>query len=398
MAKDNTDMVDEDEDVDIDDTGPGGMKGADGGYAWEEEYKRSWDMIQEDESGSIQSIVTGLNDQRSRKRRVRDTDAVQRGIIRHVVLIIDESENMSMRDYSPTRIQVALNMVIAFIGEYFDQNPISQLSIIATKDGLAEKLTDLSGNPMDHINALKEKANKDLAGEPSLQNAVELGMHTLKRAPTHGSREIVCVFGSLTTCDPGDIEQTLDALKAAEVRVSMVHVAAEVHIFKRMCKETNGAFYVAKNEDSMRDLLFENIPPPAIVSAKATNDMIQMGFSIKANNSVPTPCVCHHELSFTGYICPRCKSKVCTLPTDCDVCGLPLVSAPHLARSYHHLFPEENFKEVTAATAGIADVADSACFGCGAEWSECGVGTTQTAEVGSGAAGGGGLGKYRCPR
>jgi transcription initiation factor TFIIH subunit 2 len=27
------------------------------------------------------------------------------------------------------------------------------------------------------------------------------------------------------------------------------------------------------------------------------------------------------------------------LPTACPVCRLPLISAPHLARSYHHLFP-----------------------------------------------------------
>ncbi|KAJ2452010.1 hypothetical protein GGF42_004123 [Coemansia sp. RSA 2424] len=396
MARGNRKNVPDDDDdyIDIDDTGPGDLKGADGGYAWEEEYKRSWDVIQEDASGSIQSVVMGINDQRSRKRRVRDTEAIQRGIIRHVVLIIDQSENMNLRDLMPTRIQATLNMANTFIGEYFDQNPISQLAIIATKDGLAEKLTDLSGNPMDHINALKDKANKDLAGEPSLQNAVELAMHTLKRAPTHGSREVVCVMGSLTTCDPGDIEQTLEALKNAQVRVSMIHLAAEVHIFKRMCKETKGVFYVAQNEDNMKDLLFENIPPPPVVSAKATSDMIQMGFPIKANNSdVPTPCVCHHELSFVGYVCPRCKSKVCTLPTDCDVCGLPLVSAPHLARSYHHLFPEENFKEV--ASLG-ADSVDSACFGCGAAWAEPPiVGATDTKEPGSGS---GGTGKYRCPR
>ena len=30
------------------------------------------------------------------------------------------------------------------------------------------------------------------------------------------------------------------------------------------------------------------------------------------------------------------------LPTTCPVCRLPLVSAPHLARSYHHLFPPPN--------------------------------------------------------
>ncbi|KAJ1797536.1 hypothetical protein LPJ75_007023, partial [Coemansia sp. RSA 2598] len=311
--------------IDIDDTGPEGLKGADGGYAWEEEYKRSWDVIQEDATGSIQSSIMDINDQRKRKRRLRDTAAIRRGIIRHVVVVIDQSENMGTRDILPSRIQASLTLLEHFVNEFFDQNPISQLSIVATKDRLAEKLTDLSGNPMDHIGALRDKTNKDLAGEPSLQNALELGMHALKRAPAHGSREILCMFGSLTTCDPGDIEQTLEALRAAEVRVSMVHLAAEVHIFKRICTETGGTFAVVVDDDNMKDELFENVPPPPVVNAKATSDMIQMGFSIKANGfDVPTPCACHHALSFSGFICPRCKSKVCSLPTDCDVCGLPL--------------------------------------------------------------------------
>ncbi|KAJ2859272.1 hypothetical protein FB639_005805, partial [Coemansia asiatica] len=349
MPNQTNEPVDEDDYIDIDDTGPEGLKGADGGYAWEEEYKRSWDVIQEDASGSIQSSIMGINDQRKRKRRLRDTAVIRRGIIRHVVLVVDQSENMAARDILPSRIQASLTLLEHFVGEFFDQNPISQLMVVGTKDRLAEKLTDLSGNPMDHIGSLRDKTNRDLAGEPSLQNALELGMHALKRAPTHGSREILCMFGSLTTCDPGDIEQTLEALKAAEVRVSMVHLAAEVHVFKRICTATGGTFAVVVDDDNMKDALFENIPPPPIVNDKATSDMIQMGFSIKANGfDVPTPCVCHHKLSFTGFVCPRCKSKVCSLPTDCDVCGLPLVSAPHLARSYHHLFPEENFKEANA--------------------------------------------------
>lgn len=34
------------------------------------------------------------------------------------------------------------------------------------------------------------------------------------------------------------------------------------------------------------------------------------------------------------------------LPCECHVCGLTLVSSPHLARSYHHLFPVKGFGEV----------------------------------------------------
>ena len=48
----------------------------------------------------------------------------------------------------------------------------------------------------------------------------------------------------------------------------------------------------------------------------------------------------------TGYVCPRCRAKTSELPADCAVCGLKLVLAPHLARSFHHLFPVPPFAEV----------------------------------------------------
>ena len=38
----------------------------------------------------------------------------------------------------------------------------------------------------------------------------------------------------------------------------------------------------------------------------------------------------------SGYFCPQCDSKYCEIPIECKACGLTLVCAPHLARSYHH--------------------------------------------------------------
>ncbi len=35
-----------------------------------------------------------------------------------------------------------------FIREFFDQNPLSHLGIIVLRGGIAERLTDLSGNPV----------------------------------------------------------------------------------------------------------------------------------------------------------------------------------------------------------------------------------------------------------
>lgn len=47
------------------------------------------------------------------------------------------------------------------------------------------------------------------SGEPSLQNALELAISSLKMLPSHASREVLIILGSLTTCDPGDINQTV---------------------------------------------------------------------------------------------------------------------------------------------------------------------------------------------
>jgi len=35
--------------------------------AWEDEYKRSWDMLQEDEKGSLQGVVSSI--QHTKRRR-----------------------------------------------------------------------------------------------------------------------------------------------------------------------------------------------------------------------------------------------------------------------------------------------------------------------------------------
>ena len=50
-------------------------------------------------------------------------------------------------------------------------------------------------------------------GEPSLQNSLERAMNGLKNMPAHSSREVLVLFGSLTTCDPGDIQKTIKSLK-----------------------------------------------------------------------------------------------------------------------------------------------------------------------------------------
>ncbi|KAJ3273452.1 hypothetical protein HK104_004275 [Borealophlyctis nickersoniae] len=271
----------------LDDEDVGNLRGVSGqGYAWEEEYKRSWDELQEDEYGSLQGAVASIQQQLKRRRLHRDTSAVQRGIIRHLYLVIDMSSVMMELDLKPSRLECTLNLAEQFIGEYFDQNPLSQLGVILTRNALAEKLTELSGgfaglgfgNPGDHTSALSVKRNREPEGEPSLQNALELARSCLGHVPSHGSREILVLYGALTTCDPGSINDTLKSLKKDRIRVSMVGLSAEVQICRTICKATGGTYGVVMNETHFKELLFENIPPPPMTAASNTASLIQMGF------------------------------------------------------------------------------------------------------------------------
>lgn len=67
----------------------------------------------------------------------------------------------------------------------------------------------------------------------------------------------------------------------------------------------------------------------------------------------------HKEIKLNTYECPRCLSRVCDLPTDCATCGLTLISSAHLARSYHHLFPLQDFPELS-----IVEIKEQFCYGC----------------------------------
>lgn len=67
-----------------------------------------------------------------------------------------------------------------FIEEYFDQNPISQLGLVVTRNKRAEKLAELGGNPRRHIDTVQKAAEISCTGEPSLQNSLELCMRTLR--------------------------------------------------------------------------------------------------------------------------------------------------------------------------------------------------------------------------
>lgn len=187
------------------------------------------------------------------------------------------------------------------------------------------------------------------------------------------------MIASLTTCDPSDIQSTIDSLVTSNVRVSFIGLSAEVQVCKRISKATKGSYSVILDEHHFKELLSDHLqPPPASVST--TSSLVRMGFPCPSGvdpllRTAPSHCVCHlgqsgdsgridgsnpSEVTRSGYFCPQCFAKYCDLPVECRNCSLTLVSAAHLARSYHHLFPVEEFVEEVPDESGKS----SKCFSC----------------------------------
>lgn len=349
-----------------------GPKGKERAQArWEAGAQKNWDL-QEGADGSIESVLGGIEEAGKRKRLLKDTTPLQRGIIRHTLLILDLSTAMMEKDLRPTRFLLTLTYSIAFVREFFEQNPISQLGILGMRDGLAIRVSDMSGNPNDHINAIKGLRGTDPKGNPSLQNALEMARAALYHTPSHGTREVIIILGALLTSDPGDIHDTIRACIKDKIRVGIIGLAARMHICAEICTKTNAGddstYNVAIDEVNFRELFMAITTPPVVRATDAEAQkrnaaaLLMMGFPSRIVEETPTLCACHGNLTRGGYLCSRCKAKVCSLPATCPTCDLTLILSTHLARSYHHLFPLRNWKEVSWGQA--RQKASVQCYGC----------------------------------
>ncbi|KAG7699824.1 hypothetical protein KL930_004933 [Ogataea haglerorum] len=362
----------EDENNDDGKKAPDALKGANGAYAWEDQYRRSWDIVQEDESGSIESIVSGLVESQ-KKRYMKNITPFQRGIIRTMVLVLDFSNVMMEKDFRPNRVSVMISNAIEFVGEFFDQNPISQLSIVIMRNGIAQLVSEVSGNPHDHIEALKNIRKLEPQGYPSLQNALEMCRGLLLHVASHCTREVLVIFGALFTSDPGNIHKTIQDLVREKITVRVIGLTAQVAICQELCRMTNygdlkNSYHVVLYEQHFKELFMDAVTPLAVTKVESQKKdgvtLVKMGFPSRVSDNQPTFCSCHSKAVYGGYICPNCKSKVCVLPTVCPCCDLMLILSTHLARSYHHLFPLKLFQEVPVSE----EYSSSQCFGCQAQF------------------------------
>uniref|UniRef100_A0A8C1MYN7 General transcription factor IIH subunit 2 n=2 Tax=Cyprinus carpio TaxID=7962 RepID=A0A8C1MYN7_CYPCA len=77
---------------------------------WEGGYERTWEVLKEDESGSLKATVDDILFQAKRKRVFEGHGQVRLGMMRHLFVIIDSSRSMEDQDLKPNRLTSTLKV------------------------------------------------------------------------------------------------------------------------------------------------------------------------------------------------------------------------------------------------------------------------------------------------
>jgi transcription initiation factor TFIIH subunit 2 len=99
--------------------------------------------------------------------------------------------------------------------------------------------------------------------------------------------------------------------------VSLIGVAAEVHVLHHTAQVTGGTYGVSLNESHLTELLLAHTPPPPAPPGQLSAELVRMGFPQRGPTEV-SAAVWVGELPVLvagGYTCPRCKSRTQELPT-----------------------------------------------------------------------------------
>jgi len=356
--------------------------------AWERAYEdeRSWEALVEDKDGRLMAPDTTAAPRAKRQRLLAAANEarIRRGMIRYCVLVLDLSVSVTETDLRPSRLGLLAQLLPPFIRAFFSANPLSQLGLSVARHGLVERLTELGGSPEAHVAALARCLAKPgcSGGQLSLQNVLDQGVAALAHVPPYGTRELLLLQSALTSCDPGIVFASETAAMKHRVRVSIVGLAAEVYVARRLAEGSGGSYGVALSEAHLEELIHAHAPPPPALAESTAASLVTMGFPQRAAlleeprvGGAPSgggTFFCAGEAG--EYVCPRCRGRVAELPGTCKVCRLTLVSSPLLARSYHHLFPVTQFDEQPLMADEAKEVqagrASGECHGCAAAFAE----------------------------
>ena len=336
------------------------------GYAWDNLAIEDDKLVAIQETEQWQSEV---------EKKQSELVSIKRGLLRSLVIVLDLSTNgLESRSFGQNRMKLIQDQTIVFVSDFFVQNPLSQVAILGTYDSSCKILSNLSSDVNAHVEVIKNLSSMDHKGEPSVQSSLAVATAILGiegkggLANIDSTKEILFIYGSLTTCDVDPIFKTLAKIKKSQIRVSIIGLAAKVFVFERIAEETNGDYFVPVSLEHLEDILHSFVIPPEKLKNQKTG-LLPFGFAAIAESKTPAFDLFKFldnapdfdnppELpKYGGYICPRCGSRVFTIPCYCPVCKDFLIAPAYLKRTVIHLSPIPPFTPSPPGS-GIS------CMGC----------------------------------
>lgn len=318
-----------------------------------EKINHAWDPYTVNDKGELVQLVETDNWQSETVRRKLELRNKARGLIRSIVIVIDLSENgLNSRDFGCSRIQLLKQSLRTFLINFFEQNPISQISIVSTSNGNAKILTYLCGSLDLHLSCLENLGDYTEEGTPSLHNALNISIAILKSAAKYSTKEILMIYGSLLSCDITAIDPILKQLNLNQIVVSTIGFNASVHILQRISKETNGIYLVPLNNDHFNDILKANIEPPEWSYGFERLNFIPFGFAQNRNDNIPSFDITELRANkdplpkYKALTCPKCQFHVFAVPVFCPSCGILLLTPDHITRTRVQLAIVQEFPKV----------------------------------------------------
>jgi transcription initiation factor TFIIH subunit 2 len=339
------------------------------GYQWEKEYERTWDAIDVDESGRLLAAEAREHTSRVSRARVTALVPVRKGLLRHVVLGVDCSGGTCLEtDFPPSRLAAILEASRECVTSFFSKNPVASMGVVAASHSNARTIARLSHGVRAVSKALAtiDAADQDAAtvghasssaslafgvgGDFSVSSVVDECLSVLEAVPPFGTKDIVLLYGAISTRDTTDVEALLARAKRLNVRIHVIGLSGEVHAFHHVASATGGSFHVALSASHLSELLRDALDSERDegVAQDQHLPMERVGFPQQAirQDGLLLP---EHVVSQSGFDCPQCLSRCGDLPSKCRVCGLRLLSASHLARSFHHVVPVQPFVAIPSA-------------------------------------------------
>lgn len=318
-----------------------------------EVMNRSWDPYKVNDKGELVQLINPDEWQSETNRRKLALRNKSRGLIRSIVIVLDLSNmGLNSRDFGCSRIQLLKQALRAFIINFFEQNPISQISIVSTSNGRAQILTYLCGSVNIHLKCIDNLDDYTEEGAPSIHNAMNVCIAILKSAAKYSTREILTIYGSLHTCDITSIDPIIKKLQTNNIITSVIGFGASVFILQRLSTETGGTYLIPLNSDHFADILKSNIEPPEWSSKFERLDFIPFGFVYNKDDNIPSFDISELRSSkdalprYDGLTCPNCHFHVFAVPVYCPSCGILLLTPNHICQTKFHLAALPVFQKV----------------------------------------------------